>query len=179
MENIFRKIENDWPYFAGLAAVLMLGAAHAFEEFGKLHPCLLCLHQREVYWAALSVSVIAIIIRHFNSSKSMARAFDALLAIVFLASALVAGFHFGVEQHWWKGLAGCSGGTIDPNLNILDSLSKPMAAVSCDKIPWSFIGISMAGWNVLISLFLAILSIKFAIIPAANISISANQKGDA
>lgn len=179
MENLFRKIENDWPYFAGLTAILMLGAAHAFEEFAKLYPCLLCLHQREIYWAALGVAVIAIIVRHFINSKSLARAFDALLAVVFLASLFVASFHFGVEQKWWKGLAGCAGGqTLEAGTNILEALTKPMSTPSCDKVAWSFIGISMAGWNAIISLILAGLSMRFAIKNNGGMSILGAQKDD-
>ena len=177
MKSILKNIENDWPYFAGMTALLMLGAAHAFEEFGKLYPCILCLHQREVYWAALCVSVLAIIARHYIKNPSIERSFDAILAVIFLASAFVAGFHAGVEQHWWKGIAGCAGGgEIDPTASIIEALSKPQSAPSCDDISWQFIGLSMAGWNVVISLALALFSIRVAIKGNGGISIFSGQK---
>lgn len=180
MKNTIEQIERDWPYFAGFAAISMLGAAHAFEEFGKLYPCILCLHQREVFWAALSVSVIAIIARHFTKSPSLERAFNAILAVVFLASAFVAGFHVGVEQHWWKGIAGCAGGgIIDPSVSIIEALSKPQSAPSCDDISWQFIGLSMAGWNMIISLGLAVFSIRCAIKGESGLAMFGNQEGNA
>ena len=163
--NYSNLILKNWPLFAGLASVFMLAAAHAFETFGKLYPCALCLHQREIYWIALSISIIAILARQFTKSQSITRAFDAILAVAFLAGVVVAGFHAGVEQHWWLGLPECAGGgsNVQETGDLLSALSKPMDIPSCDKVAWSFLGLSMAVWNMIISLVLAVISLFCAL----------------
>lgn len=159
MNNFKHKIESEWPFFAGLISFLMLGAAHAFEEFGKLYPCILCLHQRETYWVAILISACAVVLRHFIANANLSRAFDALLAVTFFAGAVIAGFHAGVEQHWWAGLAGCSGaGSTEISEDLLSALTKSMDVPRCDDIAWSLFGLSMAVWNMIINLALAIFS---------------------
>ena len=80
----------------------------------------------------------------------------ALTALIFLTGAAVAGFHVGVEQHWWTGTAEC-GSTIDPNLPIAELKARLMAqpVVRCDQVSWSLFGISLAGFNFLASLVFA------------------------
>lgn len=159
MLRLIRILQDKWPWFAGAISILMLAAAHAFEIFMKLYPCPLCLHQREVYWVSLGVSAIAIILRHFFDNASMARALDALLAVIFLAGAAVAGFHSGVELHWWNGLPECSGAANAKVADdLLSALSKPMNIPKCDQIAWSMFGLSMANYNMILSILLAIWS---------------------
>ncbi len=157
--SVPKNFDLNWPIFAGLVSASMLGAAHAFETFGGLYPCALCLHQREVYWVALGISSIALFVRLFSPNHALLRAINAILTVVFLAGAAIAFFHSGVEQHWWKGLPECaSAGKFEVSENLLDALSKPMKAPSCDEIPWSFLGLSMAVWNTITSLALALIS---------------------
>lgn len=164
MYRLIKSSFDNWPYFAGLISIFMLAAAHAFEIFMKLAPCALCLHQREVYWAALSVSAIAILTRKFTPNPSLIRAFDALLAVIFFAGAVVAGFHVGVELHWWPGLPECAGaGKAQIEGDLLSALSKPMIVPKCDDIPWELFGISMAGYNFAASLILAFISLFCAL----------------
>ena len=83
-----------------------------------------------------------------------------LLGIVAaLATAGVGMFHVGVEQQWWEGLASCSGNSI-AGLDVNDLLNPDVsiaAPIRCDAIAWSMLGISMAGWNVILSLGLAVI----------------------
>jgi disulfide bond formation protein DsbB len=158
---------KNWPLAALLASLGMLGGAHAFEKFGNMVPCALCLHQREAYWAAASIAVLALIATRFATDTLTKRAFALLLFCAFGAGAIIAGFHVGVEYKWWPGLAECAGGgelKVSPDL--LGTLSNSMEVPSCDKVAWSMLGISMAGWNMLISLGLAALSAVSAF-PAA------------
>ena len=145
-----------WPVLALASSLIMLGSAHAFEKFGNMPPCALCLHQREAYWASVGVSILAIAALRFRPNAAGRRAFSLLLALAFLAGASIAGFHVGVEYKWWPGLAECaSGGTYAPSGDLLGALSKTMEVPACDKVAWSLLGVSMAGWNMLISLALA------------------------
>lgn len=153
------QIRKNWPLFAGLVAVLMLGAAHAFETFGGLYPCALCLHQRSIYWMVLGIALVALAIRKFAPKFNMLLAFDAILAVAFFAGAFIAGFHAGVEQHWWPGLAECaSDGKIASSDDILAALTNAVKVPACDAIAWSWLGLSMAAWNMIISAIMAIYS---------------------
>jgi disulfide bond formation protein DsbB len=152
-------VMKNWPLAALGASLGMLGAAHAFETFGNMAPCALCLHQREAYWAAASIAVLALIATRFATDALTKKAFALLLFCAFAAGAMIAGFHVGVEYKWWPGLASCTGGgdlKVSPDL--LGTLSASMEVPACDKVAWSLMGISMAGWNMLISMGLASLS---------------------
>jgi disulfide bond formation protein DsbB len=60
LERIISTSLSRWPMLALAASLAMLAAAHAFEKFGNMPPCALCLHQREAYWAAVAVSLLAL-----------------------------------------------------------------------------------------------------------------------
>lgn len=146
-----------WPVVAFLASAAMLAAAHAFETFGKLYPCTLCLKQREVFWVAGTVALMALGARYSPWAARLRRPFDLLLAAIFLYGAGLAAYHAGVEWKWWPGPTTCTGGASAAAGDLVAMLKgdkiKPPA---CDKAAWIFMGISMAGWNALISLGLAI-----------------------
>jgi disulfide bond formation protein DsbB len=166
---------RQWPLFAMGASLAMLGAAHSFERFGNMPPCALCLHQREAYWAAVGVAVVGLLATKYKPDPLASRAFSLLLAFAFGAGALIAGFHVGVEFKWWPGLPECTGGgPIDPNADILGTLSKSMDVPACDEVAWSLLGISMAGWNMLISAGLMCASILALFFPKGFKGVSQN-----
>jgi disulfide bond formation protein DsbB len=76
-----------------------------------------------------------------------------IFAFDWFASAGIAGFHVGVEQHWWEGLEACGAGGVDAGANFDDLKAAILAAplVRCDEVPWSLFGISLAGYNFLAS----------------------------
>ena len=158
MVNATRLFDlRTWPLFAIAVSAAMLAGAHAFEHIGKMAPCMLCLRQREIFWAALIVGVGGVVLLKAWPSTRGRVALIALLGLIFTTSAVVAGFHAGVEWKLWPGPAGCSGGAL-----ALDALTAPidlggrMATVSCSDAPWHLLGLSMAGWNALISAGLAV-----------------------
>ena len=136
---------------AGGSAALLLGAL-AFEHLGGLAPCKLCYWQR---WPHLAAAIIGI----------AAFAIGARLAYVALAGALAAlltaGFgvyHAGVELKWWEGPQGCTGFDItNMNTDELMAAIETAPLVRCDEIAWSLAGLSMAGWNAVISFALCLL----------------------
>lgn len=157
---------KQWPIFAVVTSMIMLAAAHGFERFGNMPPCALCLHQREAYWAAIGVGVVGAVVSKLRPDPMTARAFALLLACAFGAGAMVAGFHMGVEFKWWPGLPECAGGgTLEIGGDLLGALSKSMDVPSCTDVPWSLFGLSMAGWNMLISLCLMGASILALVFP--------------
>lgn len=158
MISKFLKTEN-WPIGAFLVSAFMLAAAHAFERFMLLAPCPLCLKQREVYWVALAIAAIAIIVTRLTKSPRVLALFNAALALTFLASLWVAGYHTGVEWGVFELPQLCASQATDvPEFATQVDLDKAYAIPTCDKVPWSLFGISMAGYNVLISFGLVIIS---------------------
>lgn len=150
----------SWPMLAVLASLLMLGGAHAFEIFGKMAPCPLCLRQRDVYWAAMAMAVVGLILWQRKPAHRYLVALNVMLGLVFITGAVVAAYHAGVEWKFWAGPAGCSGGAMTDlgGIDLLDSLSKPIATVSCSDAPWRMFGVSMAGYNAAASVAFAIFS---------------------
>lgn len=129
----------------------MLGGAYAFEYVGGLQPCKLCLYQRVPWWAAICLGLLALLL----ASKPKVRA--GLLVIAAVAVFIGAGigmYHTGVEQKWWAGPTSCSGGAAPADLDALRNMIMNAPVVRCDEIPWSLFGISMAGYNFIISLLL-------------------------
>lgn len=135
---------------AGSAAAL-LGALVSQYVFG-LAPCALCIWQRWPHLAAVVFGALGLVVP------------GVLIPILGALSALTTGgvgmFHFGVEQKWWEGLQSCSGGAGITGLSMQDLLDPTKAVgavVRCDDIAASFAGVSMAGWNVIVSLGLAVI----------------------
>lgn len=168
MRGLYSIMMRWWTACALAASLAMLGAAHAFERFGGMAPCNLCLKQREVFWAAVVVAGAAtgwhLISR---GSRSTPRLAAFVLAIIFITGAVTAGFHAGGEQGWWLLPASCMAG--DPSqidfsnlAGVLDGSVQAAPIVSCGDIPWSFMGLSMAAWNLVISSVLAIISLLAA-----------------
>lgn len=137
----------------GSAAVL--AAAFAFQYLGGLAPCQLCLWQRWPHAAAVGIGVLALIL----TRGTMGRILPLLGSLAALASAGIGVFHVGVEQKWWEGLASCTAGSIS-GISTDDLLNPDVAVgavVRCDAIAWQMFGISMAGWNVILSALLAMI----------------------
>ncbi len=147
-------LQPRWPLLALLASGAMLAAAHASERFLGLAPCMLCLEQRNVHWGVVAVSIAALIWMRVRPAPRQGRLAALAIGLVFLASASVALYHVAVEQHWV--IAQCDAASLDQitTFGAGGSLEMP----KCDQIQFSFLGVSMAGWNALASLGLAALS---------------------
>jgi len=151
-----------WPIWAALVSAAMLATAHTFQHFGY-DPCGLCLRQREVYWAALGLAVAGLIAAKLRLIPAWLIAF--LLGGLFAVGAVVAAYHAGVEWKWWPGPAACSSAgpatvTSADLMAILDGAK--VRAPACDEAAWRMAGLSMAGWNALVSLALAAISFAAA-----------------
>lgn len=139
------------PRHAALAPVavsgLLLLGALAFQYVGGLAPCALCLDQRYAHGAAIALGGLGLLVRGRTGWLLVGFA-----GLAMLVSAGIAGFHVGVEQKWWEGPTGCAGGSLaglDPAEAMRRLMETPV--VRCDEVAWSFVGISMAGWNMVVS----------------------------
>ena len=144
--------------FVALAIILstaiatILGAL-LFEYFGYL-PCELCLLQRWPYYLAIVLASLGLGMA--GAIPKTTRFFLALLGIVFLSSAVFGIYHAGVEWKFWAGPDTCTGAG---GLSIgLPDLSKP--AAMCDEPALRIFGISLAGWNAVISTALSALAFR-------------------
>ncbi|MDO9335264.1 MAG: disulfide bond formation protein B [Caulobacteraceae bacterium] len=167
LKRLIHFVLRHWPETALLSAALMLAVAHGFQSFLHLMPCTLCLKAREVYWVAIVLAVVAIVLKRTALGRKTAPWTDLALGLVFLFGAGLAVYHAGVEWHWWPGPTTCSGsgGGGSSAAGVQDLLAGAKAAApACDKIVWSFLGLSMAGWNAIVSLKLAV----WSFIAAAN-----------
>ncbi|MGA2950656.1 MAG: disulfide bond formation protein B [Caulobacteraceae bacterium] len=147
------RFARQWPWGALLASAALLAAVHAFETFGHMSPCELCLKQRVGYWIAVSVAVAGLVSRRFVGSRDLTPWINLALAIVFAGEMGLAAYHAGVEWKFWPGPAACTGGAthVDPaELERLLSGAK-MTVPRCDQPAWIFLGLSMAGWNALVA----------------------------
>ncbi len=127
-----------------LVPVGLLGGALASQYVGGLHPCEMCYWQRWPHGAAIVLAGAAFL---FQATSPRARLLTILAALAIAVSGAIGVFHAGVELGWWQGLTRCTtGGALS-----LDELMK-VPLVRCDQVQWSLLGISMAGWNAILSL---------------------------
>lgn len=135
---------------ATLGSAGVLAGAFFFQYVVGLPPCPLCIWQRWPHAVAVLIGVLAL--------TTGWRFWPWLGALAALTTAGIGMFHVGVEQTWWKGLQTCTVDTLsgvagDDLLNLDVTVGGPVA---CDVIPWELFGISMAGWNVIVSLGLVL-----------------------
>lgn len=166
MIELYRLVTRWWTAFALAASLAMLAAAHAFERFEGLAPCNLCLKQREVYWGAVAIALVATAWALISrASRGTPRIAAFLLAAVFATGTATAVFHMGGELDWWALPATCSGGGGAVDLEALTALAfggGSTRVAMCDAVTWSWLGLSMAGWNAIISAGLMVMSLLAA-----------------
>lgn len=136
-------------WLALLLPLGLLGGAYASQYIGGLYPCEMCWWQRWPHFAALPLALLGF----FNPGKQQRKNAVALAALAILTSGLIGGYHAGVEYGWWEGITTCSS-TVAPGSgkDVLDAiLNAPL--IRCDIAPWTLFGISLAGYNFLISTF--------------------------
>lgn len=135
---------------AGAGSAALLAIALAFQALGYA-PCELCILQR---WPHVAAAVLAGLVWLTGRVRPLS-----ILGVAAAATAAgIAFYHAGVELTWWEGPQHCSGGVGDlARLSTADLMTRLQAApvVRCDEIAWSFLGLSMAGWNALLSAGLA------------------------
>ncbi len=167
-KDAMKKTKNGWtdriaaaPAIAAALAVFALAGATLagawyFQYVAGLQPCPLCLDERIAYYVVIPLSLLlAIAAASRAPQKLLAVGFIAII-VAALCNVVLGSYHAGVEWHFWAGPTDCTGPLSDlraggPLLNQLQSIH----VVRCDEAAWRFLGISLAGYNVLISLLLA------------------------
>ncbi|WP_407148676.1 disulfide bond formation protein B [Bradyrhizobium sp. ORS 86] len=137
-------------------ALATLAGAWFFQLVLEIVPCPLCLEQRYAYYLAVPLGAVIAVAAAREAPRPVLLAGLALLGLAALANAGLGAYHAGVEWGFWQGPTDCTGPMVDFGKagSLLDQLDK-VKVVRCDEVQWRFLGISLAGYNVLISLLMA------------------------
>ncbi len=145
---------RNMPLWAGLLSAALLCGAWIFQYGFGYAPCQMCYWQRHAHKAVLVLALIGIIIRYKGAPDI--RIINLLLLAALLGSAALGFWHMGVEYKWWEGPKTCLAGPVNLDAigsgqDLLDSLNKSIKPPACSDAVWHFLGLSMAGWNMVLS----------------------------
>jgi disulfide bond formation protein DsbB len=143
---------------AAVAAATLAGAWF-MQLVLDIQPCELCLAQRYAYYLAIPLAAVVAIGAAKDAPRAVLVAGLVLLGAAALGNAGLGGYHAGVEWGFWQGPTACTGpiGSLGSAGGLLDRLDQ-VKVVRCDEVQFRFLGISLAGYNVLISLLMAALA---------------------
>jgi len=152
---------NLIPWIVLGASAATLGGAYFFQYALGYQPCSLCLQERIPYIFAIGAALIAGILSREANLGFWPVGFMGLCALAFAIGTLLSAYHVGVEYKWWPGPTSCSGtvmsmpGSIE---EMRDAIANPKHLPRCDDAAWTLFGISLAGFNLIISFGLFVLS---------------------
>lgn len=143
-----------------LVPAALLAGAFAFEYIGGLPPCEMCWWQRWAHMGAVAFALMS-----FWAARRLpdrGRSFVWLAGLLILSSGLIGAYHAGVEADIFEGVTQCtaSGG----GRSLAEIMATPL--VRCDEVPWALFGISMAGWNAILSSAFALLILWLSLKPS-------------
>ncbi len=139
-------------------AASVLAGAFFFQYVLNVLPCALCYQQRYAYYFAVPIALLAAFV-----PERPARVLLGVVALAFVAGAALGVYHSGVEWKYWVGPNTCSDGmSITGSGSLLQQL-EATPFVSCSDAGWRFLGLSLAGWNVVIAAFIAAFAARLAI----------------
>ena len=139
-----------------LVAAATLAGAWFFQLVLEILPCPLCLEQRYAYYLAVPLGALVTLAAARNAPRGLLLAGLAVLTLAVLGNAVLGTYHAGVEWKLWQGPTDCTGpiGNLGSAGDLLSRLDT-VKVVRCDEVQWRFLGLSLAGYNVLISLLMA------------------------
>lgn len=148
-----------------LVSSATVAGAWFFQIVIDLVPCPLCFKGRWHHYAAIPLTLLALLLLRGNTG--LARPLTILIGLIFLAGTIFSIYHAGIEYSFWPGPESCATGAGSPTSagSLLTQMGRTKV-VACDEAAWTLFGISLAGYNVLISVFLAVLAFKAATIKA-------------
>ena len=137
-------------------AAATLAGAWFFQLVLEILPCELCLEQRYAYYLMIPLGALTALAAAKGAPRTVLLAGLAVLGLAALGNAGLGFYHAGVEWHFFAGPADCTGpvGNLGSAGNLLQRLDTTKV-ILCDVVQWRFLGLSLAGYNVLISLLMA------------------------
>ncbi|UXN75299.1 disulfide bond formation protein B [Devosia sp. A8/3-2] len=146
------KITAAIAFVLGLAAI---AGARGSQLIGGLVPCELCLEQRPAYYWGLPLLLLVLLARN-KLPLTVWYVAMAIVAAIFARGTFMGGFHAGVEWGFWPGPTACTGVGGPMDFNSLNNLNDAHV-IGCDVVQFRFLGISLAGYNALISAAIVVL----------------------
>jgi len=136
-------------WIALIVPAALLAGAYGFQYIGHLYPCEMCWWQRYPHFAAILFALAAFVV-----PARAGRLLIVCAALAIFLSGATGVFHAGVEYHWWPGITECSSTMAGHGGSVDDMLARIMKApvVRCDVPQWTLFGISLAGFNALVSI---------------------------
>lgn len=162
--NTARSTRTIAALLLAVLMALVVGSALLFEYVGGYMPCKLCLEQRMPYYIGIPLMLFTALGSRFFLTGKVVKALFALACVLMLYNAYLGVFHAGVEWSWWIGPSDCGAVTLQQSntgagvLDALDTVIPP----SCDKAALRILGLSMAGWNAIASVILALIALRGA-----------------
>lgn len=156
--GVFQPATIAWEV-AAIGAATIAGAWF-FQLVLDIRPCPLCLEQRYAYYLSIPLAVLTAIAARRGAPRPWIAAGFGLIAAAMLINAVLGAYHSGVEWGFWPGPTECTGPINDLGSagSLLDRLDA-VKVIRCDEVQWRFLGLSLAGYNVLISLAMAALAL--------------------
>lgn len=155
MRDLLARLLRPGRPFFGLVLLVSAGALVAAllgEHVFGLAPCVLCLYERVPYLAA---AVVAAAMLGLPTNPRLRRLGVGLVLIAFLINVGLSFYHVGVEQHWWES-AVCEAEPLDitSGADLRAMMTQPQRP-ACDQVSFTLFGVSLAGYNLLLSTLLA------------------------
>jgi disulfide bond formation protein DsbB len=159
--NHYLALARKDPSLAAAAIVAAVGLLTIvgfffFQFVMKLPPCPICLEERNAYYVSVPLAALLMLGASHGASRKVLLLGFLVIAAVMLWNTGLAAYHAGIEWKFWPGPQDCSG-PIDKFGSAADLMKQlqSISLVRCDQAAWRFLGISLAGWDVLVSLGLA------------------------
>ncbi len=150
-----------------------LAGAYGSQYLGGHMPCILCLYQR-VPLAVIAGLMLAVLLLP-RPGRRWRWTLVSVAGLLYLGEAGLAGFHVGVEQHWWASIESCTDGA--GTATTVDALkAELMARPPCDQVTWRLFGLSMAAYNFLMSLALGVALIGLALLHCRSLSATEREQ---
>ena len=158
MQNKSRSLAANETAAAAVIAflgLLTIGGFFFFQYGLGYQPCPLCLEQRNAFYVSVPLAALLLLGAGYGASRKVLLLGFAVIALVMLWNAGLSAYHAGVEWKFWQGPIDCSGPIVPLGTGSLMSRLQNVRLERCDEAAWRLFGISLAGYDVLISLLLA------------------------
>jgi disulfide bond formation protein DsbB len=165
MTTDYLALARNDPPIAAAAIVAVLGLAtiggfYFFQYVVGLAPCPLCLEQREAYYISVPLAVLLWLGASYGAQRKVLLLGFLVIAAAMLWNTGLSTYHAGIEWKWWPGPQECTGpmNNVGAATDLLKQLNS-FSPIRCDEAAWRFLGLSLAGYDVLVSLALAIVAL--------------------
>jgi len=165
MMNYYLAMAREKPQLSAAAIIAVVGAlaiatVYVFQYVFLILPCPLCLEQRVAFYFSIPLAVLLWLGASYGASRKVMLLGFLAIMVVMLCNTGLSAYHAGVEWKWWPGPLDCSGpiSNFGNARDIINQLQNRISLIRCDEADWRFLGLSLAGYDVPLSFFLALVA---------------------